>query len=143
MTCRMPSETYDSALINSTRRAASRDNYHPMRINRFSSRRSAQSISLHLQHQISPAVIRHMHVRSIIAVLSIFVGEHRTQDCSLSSPFSFLRSPAVVSRRSKAHLVLGTFVSVGRTRTLLFALFMKKKRREKRKKDSNIENFLK
>lgn len=113
--------------------------YHPMRINRFNSRRSAQSISLHLQHQKSPAVIRHMHVRSIIAVLSIFVGEHRTQDCSLSSPFSFLRSPAVVSRRSKAHLVLGTFVSVGRTRTLLFALFMKKKK--KRKEEKKIQTL--
>ncbi|PTB39382.1 hypothetical protein M441DRAFT_437156 [Trichoderma asperellum CBS 433.97] len=47
----------------------------------------------------------HVHVRSIIAVPSMWLfepGKHRTQDCSLSSPFSFLRSPAVVSPRPKA-----------------------------------------
>ncbi|EHK50484.1 hypothetical protein TRIATDRAFT_297238 [Trichoderma atroviride IMI 206040] len=54
-------------------------------------------------HQIT-SDIWHMHVRSIIAVPSMWPfepGKHRTQDCSLSSPFSFLRSPAVVSPRPK------------------------------------------
>ncbi|KAH8123598.1 hypothetical protein LI328DRAFT_124919 [Trichoderma asperelloides] len=73
----------------------------------FMSRRSTKYISLHLQHQKSSKITSdmwHVHVRSIIAVPSMWLfepGKHRTQDCSLSSPFSFLRSPAVVSPRPK------------------------------------------